>query len=126
MKRFFIAILLSVLCISGYAQKDSSWQYMGKIWLSYARPDNAYVSDPELGMLYSQFDGENMNYKVYVPAQDCAYQAYRNRSFSLEYYEAYLRASQRDHFHGPHLKISEQYPMCAGKYYFDPAHVFKK
>lgn len=73
--------------------------------------------DGSSGLLYSNFDGENMVYKLYVPADGKAYTAHRvgNGKSHINY--------GRGGIHVPSL--SQMYTHCAGGYYFNPTDARK-
>ena len=126
--RFILfAILASLITFSSYASPDDNpktpteWTFMGKVFgvteikLNDSLDD--VTRDGSSGLLYSNFDGENMVYKLYVPADGKAYTAYRvgNGKSHINY--------GRGGIYVPSL--SQMYTHCAGGYYFNPTDARK-
>lgn len=120
--RFILfAILASLITFSSYAGPDENpgspaeWTYMGKVFgVTKIKLNNKLddvTRDGSFGLLYSNFDGENMVYKLYVPADGKTYTAHRvgDGKRSVNY--------RRGGIDVPGL--SEMYTHCAGSYYFN-------
>ncbi len=119
----FVAIIGLISISTDIHAQSENWNYRGTLFASYGNP-NGYRDEPSvLAELYSSFDGETVIYKLIVGGE--VYTASRNPNFSQSQYDNYIRRSQDDHFHGPHLKNCERYPYVAGKYRFNPAHAHK-
>lgn len=126
--RFILfAILASLITFSSYASPDDNpntpteWTFMGKVFgVTEIKLNNSLddvTTDGSFGMLYSNFDGENMVYKLYVPADGKAYTAHRvgDGKRNVNY--------RRGGIDVPGL--SEMYTHCAGSYYFNPTDARK-
>lgn len=122
----FLVLLFLLVPIHSYCQNDSNWDRIGKIWVTEPSNNNEYTSKPsQLAYLYGKFDGENMTYKIFVPADNCSYNVTYNRSYNkskVDYCNE--QSNKRDNFRGPWPKIIERYPQTAGPYYLDVSNSF--
>lgn len=109
------------------ACQNESWNRVGKIYLTRPAANNAYVSDYSntVGVLYEKFDGVNLVYKLYVPADDSFYAVRPNPDYDKGKVETYNYNQNRyNNYRGPSPKIIEQYPQKAGSYYLDVGNTF--
>ena len=128
--RFILfAILASLINFTSYASPDDNpttaqWTYMGTVRcvssiriVSYGK---CVLEESTIAMLYSNFDGENMVYKLYVPSDGRAYSAHRVGSGG-----AHVEYDQSGDYvvHVPNL--SDMYTHYAGGYYFNPTDASK-
>ena len=124
------AILASLINFASYASPDENpgttaqWTYMGKVrCVSSIRMDynrKGVSEESTFAMLYSNFDGENMVYKLYVPSDGRAYSALRVGSGG-----EHVKYDRRGNYvvHVP--RLSDMYTHCAGGYYFNPTDASK-
>ena len=128
--RFILfAILASLITFSSYASPDDNpttaqWTYMGTVRcvssIRIVSDGKCVLEESTIAMLYSNFDGENMVYKLYVPSDGRAYSAHRVGSGG-----AHVEYDQSGDYvvHVPNL--SDMYTHCAGRYYFNPTDASK-
>lgn len=123
---FILVLLFAIIPIRSYCQNDSNWDRIGKIYVTKPSSSNAYKEAPDqLAYLYGKFDGENMSYKIYVPADNCSYTVRYNQSYNkskVDYCNE--QSSKYDNFKGPWPMIIEKYPQVAGPYYLNVANSF--
>ena len=105
-------------------QSNVPWQYMGKVPLTKI-DGNEWKSISRFGLLYAQFDGNSMKYKVYVADEDISYYVKANPSYDQNKVDFERKMNNKyDNWKGPHPKISERYPQCAGHWFLDVSDVF--
>lgn len=105
-------------------QQNNSWQYMGKVPLT-KKDGSEWRSISSTGLLYSQFDGEKMIYKVYIPEDDYAYEVHYNPSYDEDKVNYEIKMNNKyDNWKGPHPKISESYPQKAGEWFLNVSNVW--
>lgn len=105
-------------------QQNNNWQYMGKVPITKTIGSD-YNTFNTFGMLYSQFDGEKMVYKVYVAEDNEAYEVHFNPSYNQSKVE-YAREmnNKYDNWKGPHPSVKEYSPQKAGPWYLNVSNVF--
>lgn len=93
MKEFFIVLILSVLPFGAMAQNGNNWERQGIVTLettiSYNRSHGEEVASSDYlgsGILYAQFNGETMIFKVFVPDDNKSYEVKPNPSYDMQRY----------------------------------------
>lgn len=122
----FVLLVSPCFAVDSVSVQEGAWSRVGKVPLSKPSYNNAYVSEScGFGILYENFDGETMSYKVYVSGDGCFYEVVYNPSYSKSKVEAYeWNRNRDDHYRGPFPKIIELYPQKAGSYYLDVSNSF--
>ena len=115
-----------VLAQSPTKNQQNNWQYMGKVWLCKIGSNEWECYASARGLLYGQFDGEKMIYKVYVAEDNQSYLVYENPSYdqSAVEHERKMQEEWDGKWRGPHPKEREKYPQKAGNWYLDVSSVF--
>lgn len=126
MKKFlFLLTFIVGITFSAYAD-GPEWQYLGKVNLTKPQYNNQWQEVSASGLLYGQFDGEKMNFKVYISEENQAYRVVENLRYDKDKVDYETKMDNRhDNWKGPRPSIPERYPQKAGEYYFDVANVIK-
>ncbi len=100
---------------------STQWTYVGKVQACTGIQKNykSVHQDCTMCVLYSNFDGENMIYKLYVPSDGRAYKAHHVGSGGR--YVEYDRHDRVKYV----PSLSEMYTHCAAGYYFNPTDARK-
>ena len=110
--------------VSTQKQSNDSWEYMGKVPICKI-DGNEWQSYNTFGLLYGQFDGNNMRYKIYVAEEDASYNVTANSSYDHSKVEYARRMNDKyDNWKGPHPSIKERYPQKAGHWFLDVSNVW--
>lgn len=121
-----ILFLFSSIAMMGQNQDSQNWQLLGKVTVYYgslqkyhSHGEDSYTMSSETAFLYSSFNGDKMNYKIFVSADDKSYDVKLNSSYT----GATVKWSRngKDITYLPSL--SEMYPHRAGPYYFNVDYV---
>lgn len=117
------AFLLST-CHCAFSQ-NSNWQYMGKVRGVYSQTtkwnhgDLDLVEESRIVWIYSQFDGDKMIYKAYVPDTEQSYEVnYCGGNEKVRY------RTGTKHDRVQYLpSLSNRFSHSAGPYYFNMSEI---
>lgn len=130
MKKSFCIILFLIVATAtnmmGQNQNSQNWQLLGKVTVYYgsikkyhSHGEDSYSMSSETAFLYSSFDGNKMNYKIFVSADDKSYEVKLNSSYT----GAKIEWNRNGKYITYLPSLSEMYPHRAGPYYFNVDYV---
>lgn len=124
MKKFIYIIVLIFVSenLLGQDWSQQNWTLLGQVQVYYgsltkyrSHGEDSYNVHSEMAFLYCSFDGEKMNYKIFVSVDDKSYDVRINTSYT----GATVRWSNKGKYITNLPSLSEMYSHKAGPYFFN-------